>query len=313
MQAIDLSILIVNRNGGEILGRCLASVYRHTSGLDFEVIVVDNGSGDGSAERAELGFPQLSMIRNPHNLGFAPAANQGIRAARGEKVLLLNSDVAVSDNAIGEVALFLDHRPRAGIVGCCLVNEDGSYQKSAGRNRNVGHEAAEKVLQFGLRHRVGFLCRLEERRLLRAPRPVAWVSGAFLMARRALIEEIGLLDEGFFLYFEDIDWCARARTAGWQVLYHPHWRVVHTGGGSVAGGRGRETLEYRRSQLRFYTKHYGRGANTRILRVYLALLALSGIVRTRTASLGGRARPQAVSGTEPSNQHRELLRLVLNR
>jgi len=311
MESLDLSIIVVNWNGGDLLCRCLASVYGHTSGLAFEVVVVDNASGDGSAERVEKDFPHSVVIRNPSNRGFARAANQGIRACRGERILLLNSDIEVRDNAIREMALFLDRHPGAGMAGCRLVHEDGSCQKSWGRTRSVVNETGERIVQFGLRKRIPLFCRMATRRT-RGPRPVDWVSGAFLLTRRSVVERIGFLDERFFLYFEDIDWCARAREAGWQVIYHPHLQAVHTGGGSVAGTESRECLAYRRSQLLFYRKRYGNGANTRVLRLYLGLVALAGIIRAGTAGRFG-PRPGAGGAADGSNPHRELLRLVLNR
>lgn len=308
MKPPDLSVIIVNWNGKGLLSRCLDSMFRNTREIEYEVLVVDNGSDDGSADMVERDFPEVLLLRNRSNEGFSKACNQGIRASRGIRILLLNSDTVVQDNAIKEMAVFLDQHPNGGIAGCMLLNEDGSYQKSAGKVRNVANEMKEKLIRFGLYRRIRPLCRFEERFAGRV-RSTDWVSGAFLLIRRSVVDEIGLLDESMFLFFEDIEWCARAREAGWNVLYNPNVRIIHSGGKSVGKARQVTSLEYRRSQLLFYKKRYGNGMNTRILKLYLFLVSLLGIARVEITGFG---RPSSEIRDPLSEQqtYRELLRLV---
>ena len=308
MRPLDLSVILVNWNGKELLNRCLDSVFLNTRGIEYEVLVVDNGSEDGSEEMVKKDFPDVLLLRNQRNEGFSRACNQGIRASCGKKILLLNSDTVVQDNAIREMVDFLDRNPRAGLAGCMLLNEDGSYQKSAGKVRNVANEMEERLIRFGLKKRIRPLCRIEERFAGRA-RSIDWVSGAFLMIRRSVADEIGLLDERLFLFFEDIEWCTRARDAGWHVMYNPDVRVIHSGGGSTAKAGDRSFLEYRKSQLLFYQKRYGNGSNTRILKHYLFFVALLGIMRTGISGFGG----CSWGGEDPAFEHRmyrDLLHLV---
>ena len=303
-----VSIIIPSWNARGALTRCLGSVFRHTAGICFEVIVVDNGSVDGSAEMVEQRFPKASLIRNDFNAGFAAACNVGLRSARGEKVLLLNSDTVVSDNAIREMSAFLDQHPWAGVAGCALVREDGSRQRSAGREPGVLNEAVEKLVQLKVTRKAG-VAGLLDQRWLRRPRAVDWVSGAFLMTSKTVISRIGLLHEGFFLYFEDIEWCVRARDAGYQILYNPAVRVVHVGGQSVPWPGSRCGLDYRRSQLLFYLLRHGNGANLWALRAYLAFRGSAGAARGWVWQRMGREAERG-AGSPDLDFHRDLLKLA---
>ena len=306
----DVSILIVNFNGGTTVLDCLRSVRGQTRGVRYEVLVADNGSTDGSPDRIQQGFPDVHLIRNPDNRGFARASNQALRAARGRLILLLNGDTLLPGNAVKEMADFLEGNSGAGIAGCMLLNEDGTYQKSSGKVRSVLNEWRERRVQVGLERgaraawqcEVGFAGRV---------RSVDWVSGAFLMIRRSVADRIGPLEERMFLYFEDIDWCTRARTAGWQVLYNPHVRVIHLGGRSTSRNRLRSRLEYRRSQLLFYRTYHGSGPDTQLLRLYFLVQALAEGAAARTP-----VRPGSHHGRKlragSRRMSRELFRLALS-
>jgi len=271
---VDVSILIVNFNGGGTVLECLRSVHVQTRDIGYEVVVVDNGSADGSPDDIGRAFPTVHLIRNPDNRGFARACNQALRAAAGRLFLLLNSDTLLPGNAVQEMAQFLEEHPRAGMAGPMLLHEDGTYQKSAGRVRGIANEWRERRTRAGL-ERGARAAWQREVRFARRVRSVDWVSGAFLTVRRSVVERIGLLDERMFLFFEDIDWCTRARKAGWPVLYNPHVRVIHLGGRSVSRNLRQSRMAYRRSQLLFYQVHHGSGPDTQVLRLYLLARALA--------------------------------------
>jgi hypothetical protein len=213
--------------------------------------------------RAE--FPAARLIANRANVGFARANNQGIRASQGRYVLLLNSDTVVPPGALAALVAFMDAHPAVGAVGPRLLRPDGAPQPYA----------------FGGDPTIGYLLRRGINRLLfRRPlhdwatdaiQPVDWVSGACLLARRAAIEQAGLLDEAIFMYFEDNDWCLRIRQAGWQVIYNPRVAITHIGGQSLAQNPAARKA-YRASLRHFYAKHYGPAASL-LLRLLLPLYA----------------------------------------
>ena len=309
-QPPEVSILIVNFNGGDTVLDCLRSVRVQTRGVRYEVLVVDNGSTDGSPDTMQRAFPGVQLVRNPDNRGFARAANQALRAARGCLLLLLNGDTLLPGNAVKEMAEFLGRHPGAGIAGGMLLNEDGTYQKSAGDFRSIRNEWREKRTRAGVERGAQAAWKREVRFAGRV-RSVDWVSGAFLMTRRAVADRIGPLDERMFLYFEDIDWCARARRAGWQVVYNPQVRVIHLGGRSTSRNRLQSRLAYRRSQLLFYHTYHGCGPDTQALRLYFLALALAEGAAARMPARPGSGRGQRdpAGGRRMS---RELFRLALS-
>ena len=247
---MKLSIVVVSWNVAPLLAGCLRSIPAGADGVAYEVVVVDNASGDGSADRVAQEFPAVRLIRNTENTGFARANNQGISASQGEYVLLLNSDTVVRPGALRGLVDFLDAHPRAGAVGPRLLQAGGTPQPYA----FGGDPTPAYLLRRGL-----------NRLLLRRPlhdwgteriQAVAWVSAACIMVRRAVIEQAGRLDEHFFMYFEDSEWCLRIRKAGWQVFYDPEVAIEHLGGQSAAQNPGARQGYYR-SLRYFYAKHYG--------------------------------------------------------
>jgi GT2 family glycosyltransferase len=227
---IDLSIILVNWNAAPVLIECLRRALPELNTVSGECIVVDNGSSGEDLLALEREFPQLQIIANPRNLGFARAVNQGIKKSRGRYLLLLNPDAFLSAGSLRALITFLDAEPKVGIVGPRIVNLDGSLQGSA---------RAFPRLATGLFGRTSFLSRLFPRNPFTGrqvlalngqqdrSQPVDWVSGACMFLRRQVLEEVGLLDERFFLYWEDADICWRARQAGWLVVYYPHTDVTH--------------------------------------------------------------------------------------
>ena len=258
---LDLSVVIVNWNVRELLRRCLRSVLAsgRLGGLAMEVIVVDNASSDGSVEMVRAEFPPVRLIANEENLGFTRANNQGITASRGRYVLLLNPDTEVLGDALGAMVDYMDVHPDVGALGPMLLNPDGSVQSSRRRFPTLATALLEStVFQWELSRDNRIL-----RRYYVLDRPddevqeVDWVTGACILMRREAIEEVGLLDEGFFMYSEELDWCRRARGRGWKVIYLPEAKVVHYGGKSSEQVVPFRHIQFQRSKVRYFRKHHG--------------------------------------------------------
>ena len=254
---LDLSIIIVNWNTRGLLEKCLRAVYGAAQGLAFEVFVVDNASTDGSPAMVRQRFPRVRLIENRANLGFARASNQAIRAGRGRCVLLLNSDAFLTSQAVRHLLGCLQADGQIGIAGAALVDSHGRPQPSHGRLPSL---PSEVLSLFGLDK----LLSNPSSWVLTLPRiETGWVSGACLLARRSMLDQIGLLDESFFLFGEEVDLCCRARLAGWKVAHLPAARVVHIGGGSTGVNAQRILLLYR-GKLRYFEKHFGRRVARRL-------------------------------------------------
>ncbi len=266
---IALSIVIVNWNTKEHLANCLRSIG---GGVTLEVIVVDNASNDGSPNMVETEFPQARLIKNELNLGFARAINQGIGLSRGRYLLLLNSDTLLEGCALEEMVRSMDDHPEAGSMGPRLVLPDGLPQPySFGCDPTLGYLLRRGL---GLLLRKGYLHDWGTDEI----KEVDWVSGASMMLRREALEDIGLLDENFFLYFEDNDLCLRLRQKGWKVYFNPRIEVVHLGGESLIKNKSARA-EYYKSLLYFYRKHYGKFAAsllTLLLPLYRLLIGSRG-------------------------------------
>ena len=231
---MDLSIIIVNWNVRVFLTECLKSIFSCPKGREFEVIVIDNASEDGSIKMITQQFPQVRLILNKSNKGFAKANNQGLREMGGEFALLLNPDTIVREEAIDKMVEFMKENDDVGILGPKIINPDGSSQASA-----FSYPTLIDDIILGFRSNLlftgKFISHYHSRlyHLPNHPFRVDWVSGACLMIRKKTIEDIGLLDERFFLFAEDLDWCLRAKNGGWKVIYFPRACIVHYGGQST--------------------------------------------------------------------------------
>jgi hypothetical protein len=254
---VDLSVVVVSFNGRDYLRRCLASLLGHTKGVSCEVIVVDNASWDGSAQMVEAEFPQVALIRLPVNVGFAAGCNRGIERAAGEFVLLLNPDTELAEDALSPMVAYCRQNPSVGLLGPKLLNSDGSLQLSC--RRFPSHMTS-------LFNRQSILTRLFpgnpfSRRYLMTDwahdriEPVDWLSGACVMLRREMVERIGAMDEGYFMYIEDVDLCYRAHQAGYEVVYFPQVAVTHHIGRSTETMPNRSIVQWHRSMWRYYRKH----------------------------------------------------------
>jgi GT2 family glycosyltransferase len=254
---LDISIVIVSYNGREHLRRCLASLLAHPPAAEREVIVVDNDSADGSADMVASDFPGVRLLRMRRNLGFAAGANRGIKEATGEAIVLLNPDSEIKTDPFAPLLAYLREHDDVGIVAPRLLNPDGSLQLSCRRF---------PTFSVALFNRYSLLTRLFPRNRYSRQyllsdwqhdsiSKVDWVSGACLMVRRSLLERIGLLDEGYFMYIEDVDLCQRLHRAGAKVAYYPAVSVIHHIGQSSRTLPSRSIMARHRSMWHYYKKY----------------------------------------------------------
>jgi GT2 family glycosyltransferase len=266
-----ISVVIVSYKVRNLLRKCLRSVFASETNFLLEVWVVDNDSGDGSAELVQTEFPQVRLIANTENKGFAVAANQALRQARGEFLLLLNPDAELMEHSLAELVDCLERNPDVGVVGGAIVNPDGAIDPASHRGLPLPSAMVAKALG---------LDRLFPNNRLLAQYNLRWlpldqeaevvaVSGSFMVIRQAVVEAIGLLDERFFLYFEDGDYCVRARDAGWKVWYDPRASVRHEKHASSRHSPAQARLALYRSYLAYCDKHW---PNWRLKRVFVRLL-----------------------------------------
>jgi hypothetical protein len=250
-----LAIVIVGYNARDDLARCLASIDARPPAVPFEVLLVDNGSTDGGPDLVERRWPRVRVLRQARNLGFGAANNVGIRATDAELVLLLNSDTIVPPGAIDRLVGRLGGAPDVAVAGPRLVSADGEPELSFGRMIGPWNELRQKALRALVARRVPPFPAWLRRRAATEHHP-DWVSGACLLVRRADALVAGLFDERFFLYTEDVDFCAAIRRLGRRVLFTPVAEVVHLGGRSRASAPAATERAYRASQLAFYAKHH---------------------------------------------------------
>ena len=254
----NVSIIIVSWNTRSHLYNCLTSVYKQISSVNFEVIVIDNGSSDGSQEMVENQYPQVTLIKNATNRGFAAANNQGIAVAQGRYVLLLNSDTVVLHNSIDRVVSFADTHPDAAVVGCRVLNPDGTLQPTCFMFPSVLNMLLSSTYLYKIFPGSRFFGRERMSWWLRDDvREVDVVTGCFMLVRRDAIEQVGRLDEQFFMYAEEADWCYRFRKAGWKALFTPSAEIIHLGGASTKQMKPEMVLQLRGSILLFLEKHRG--------------------------------------------------------
>lgn len=261
-----IAIVIVSYNTCGVLRQCLASIDGEDA---HEVIVVDNGSTDGSVAMVSADFPQVKLLVNAENTGYGAAANQAIAACRADYLLLLNSDTLLQPNSAQALRAYLDAHPRVAVVGPRLLNADGTLQPSCYPFPSPGHLFLEESL---LGRGVARLPGLRERYLRTwrhdKARPAPWVLGAALAIRRAAFAQVGGFDPEYFMYYEEIDLCYRLRGQGWEVHFAPVTTVVHLGGVSTSQLRAKMQYRLFQSMMRFYARHYAH-RQTQCLRLVL--------------------------------------------
>lgn len=264
----DLSIVIVSWNVAPLLRDCLASIARGRGTLDIEVIVVDSNSSDNSPELVAAEFSEVTLVRCDENVGFPRGNNIGIAKAHGRYILLLNPDTLIQGEALATMVSYLEAHPDVGVVGPQLHNMDGSVQSSRRRFPNLTIGFFESTWLQPL-----------------APRPlldryygldlpddqtndVDWVMGAALMTRQEIVAQVGGLDEAYFMYSEELDWCRRIKDAGWRVVYLPQAKISHYQGKSSEQVVVQRHIYFNQAKLRYFRKYHGR-ASAAVLRLFL--------------------------------------------
>ena len=264
--AVTVSVIIVNWNVRDCLIRCLRSLFADTGGPPLEVFIVDNNSADGSVEAVHREFPNVTVIVNTENVGFARANNQGCRESTGEYVLLLNPDTVIIEDSLARMVRFMESQPDVGVSGPKLLNADRTIQYTCARALPLPRDALFAYTKLSsLFPRSRFF----GRQLMgywdhKDSRDVECLSGACLFIRRRTLQEVGGLDEGYPLYAEDTDWCYRVKQAGWRLHYYAEAQVTHIGRQSSLQNRGRATLSGVYSLYRYHCKFHGRSAGVRL-------------------------------------------------
>lgn len=289
---LDLSIVIVSWNAKAYLLECLRSLKSEANSCQAEIMVVDNASTDGSVEAVQEEFPNVKLVATKANLGFAKANNIGIKQSAGKYICLVNSDVKVLPGCLAAMVDHVNRHSNVGLLGPKVFNPDFTLQRSCWKfptlwnslSRALGVDTLFPGLTFFPHHKTGV---------------VEVLSGCFLMARREALDQVGLLDENFFMYAEDIDWCKRFGDAGWQAVYLPTATIIHFGGGSSSQAPVKFYIEQQRANLQYWKKHHHRLA----LAGFFLISLFYQVIRT--------LRAIALYGLKPS--HRQETRIKLKR
>ncbi|ANS76043.1 glycosyl transferase family 2 [Paenibacillus yonginensis] len=318
---MDLSIIIVNYNTCALTLDCIQSVYASKTQHSYEIILVDNHSADDSVQTISEAYPEVTLIANDTNAGFAKANNQGMAIAKGRYVLLLNSDTVVLPHTLETMVSFMDGNPEVGASGCKIVLPDGSLDKAC--KRGFPTPSASFYYAFGFSKLFPSLPRFNQYQLgyLNPDEsyPIDCLVGAFMMVRQEVIAQVGGLDEDFFMYGEDIDWCYRIKQAGWKIYYNSDTSIVHFKGGSARRRPLKIVYEFHRAMLLFHRKHFQKRYNFLVngavytgIGVKLGLsLAVNWIKPTRpavsvsgsTAAAGAGGRGTAVDNDSKAGVH----------
>jgi GT2 family glycosyltransferase len=256
---MKLSVIIVSWNTKALLLDCIESVLSQSPRDALEVIVVDNASSDGSPQAVRDKYPSVKLITNDGNYGFAKANNIGIRASRGEYLFLINSDVVVSDGCFEKSLRYMAEHPEVGMLGPKILDTDGNVQRSCMGYPSLWNTLCRAFALDSLFPR----SRLFGSHLLtfwnhEDTRSVEVVNGCFWVLRRSAMDQVGLLDERFFFYGEDVDWCRRFNDGGWKVVFFADAEALHYGGGSSANAPVKFHVEMQRANYQYWTKHHSR-------------------------------------------------------
>ena len=268
---MKLSIVIICWNDLEVLRNCLRSIYAGTHSTEFEIIVSDNGSNDGSIEFMRRYYPKVRLLENRSNLRFSKANNVGIQACRGELILILNPDTLIHDRTLDKWVEFADRHPEAGAFGCRVLNPNGSYQGSARPFPTIWREWVAALYLRPLAYLSDvFISDTYNGWKGDTERPIDWQSGCSVLFRADLLRRIGGFDEQFYYHYEEVDLCQRIWDAGYQILYTPDSTVTHLGGQSTNRYPIKFELDKYRNRYRYFYKYYGRRGARRCRRVTLA-------------------------------------------
>lgn len=301
---MKLSIVILCWNDLKVIGDCLTSIIAGTHNTEFEIIVSDNGSTDGSIEFISKNFPQVRLLANGANLRFAKGNNVGIEASRGEYTLILNPDTLIHDGTLDKMVAYADRHPEAGAFGCRVLNVDGTYQGCARPPYTLRSEWCAALY-------LGRLARLSEwfhpglyvGWCGDTERPVGWLAGCFILVRTELLKRLGGFDEQFFYYYEDTDLCHRIWDAGYPILYTPDFAITHLKGQSTTNRFAPATfaLDAEITRYLYYYKYYGaKGARS------CRWSSLTGLLLRRL----GYGLKQMLQPTEARKARQELFRTL---
>ena len=301
-EQVDLTIVVVSWNVRDLLRRCLKSILdsgssdtgRASPHLQIEVTVVDNASSDGSAETVRAEFPQVRLIANDENRGFTAANNQGLAASQGRTLMLLNPDTELVGDALATMAGYLDGHPQVGAVGPQLRYGDGQLQSSRRRFPTLTTALFESTVVGEWWPTNPFARRF---RMADTPddaiQAVDWLVGACLLVRREVYQQVGGLDEGFFMYSEEVDWCRRIKSAGWEIVYLPTATVVHHEGKSSEQVVATRHIYFQSSKVRYFLKHHG-AVQAGLLRWFLLSTYVYQWAREGSKWLIGHKRPMRI-------------------
>lgn len=284
MNDIDLSIIIVNWNTCELLRDCIHSINRNRDDLNLEILVIDNNSSDTSVAMMRRDFPNILLIENHENLGFAKANNQGLQISKGRCLFLLNPDTVIQPEALTRLVRFLDEHPGAGAVAAKLLNSDMTLQYSVRHFPNYLTPFTENSTLFDapvIYHfsKSSHLMDWDHNAIIEVDQP----AGAAFMIKRSVIETLGVLDNEYHMFFEDVDLCYRITKNGWKIFYLPDAIIVHHGGQSV---KQRQNVgeEFYRSLIRYFRVHFGIWSERRI-RVSMLLVSSALLVYSTALTL----------------------------
>ena len=286
---VDVTAIIVNYNTKALLRPCVDALRAGAADVRLQIVIVDNGSRDGSVDVLRSEFADCELLINRDNVGFGRANNQALALARGRHLLLLNTDAFVAADSVAQTVRYLDEHPACALLGVRLVGRDGALQPSC---RYFPTPWNEFLLRAGLARFFPATRMIDDLAWDHAsPRECDWVPGCYYLVRKSVVDELGLFDPRFFLYYEEVDHCRTVKAAGWQVVYYPHTTVIHLGGESArtdseitASGRQISALQIE-SSLLYHRKHHGRaGLFLHVLLDTLAdvLLACKWLLRRRT-------------------------------
>ncbi|MBX4205802.1 glycosyltransferase family 2 protein [Candidatus Microgenomates bacterium] len=285
MDNIDTSVVIVNFNTKDITLNCIESVIKNTKDINFEIVIVDNGSTDGFVEEIKKKtYKNLKIIANKENKGFAEGNNQGTKSSTGRYVFFLNSDTVVNNNVIGELTRWMDQNPNVGISGCKLIGTDGFMQEPGGYFPSLLSVFSWMTIQdlplvdrvIKPFHPLKKKAFVKGNKFFTKKQNLDWIIGADMFVRRDVLNQIGGWDNSYFMYTEDVDLCFRAKKRGWQVSYLPNWEIIHLGGASSGSIEFPLVSEYKSIKL-FYQKHYPKWQYP-IARLFLKLGALGRVI-----------------------------------
>jgi GT2 family glycosyltransferase len=274
---IDISVIIVNWNTKQFVLDCIQSLFTYKGDYELEIIVVDNASKDDSVSAFKANFPDVIVLENKQNLGFAKANNQGIRIAQSRYVCLVNSDILFLEDSLRPMLNYMDNHPEVGMLGPKLLWQDQTLQGSCRKFPSLWNTLCPAIgltnlfphaSFFSGEHMVGYFKhdQIKDADVL---------VGAFLMVRQLALKQVGDMDDKYFMYCEEVDWCKRFIIAGWKIRFFPETKVIHYGGGSSASEPVRFFREYCLSNLRYWNKHYTKLS----VAVYRTLMIIRYLIR----------------------------------